>query len=72
MCHQQKAIEIDEEGNETNKTKNEAEKYNIKSSIKLLNDNKSKHFRRIKALNKESTLLEQYGSCLDKVRLPMK
>lgn len=58
-----------EEGENENekKSRTETEKLNIRASIKLLKNNKSKHLRRVTVINKEKSLLEQYGKCIDEV-----
>ena len=66
---QQKAVKGEEEDEENEKSRTETEKLNIKASIKLLKNNKSKHLRRITVINKEKLLLEQYGKCIDEVSI---
>lgn len=56
----------EEEDNE-NKTKTEIEKSNIKSSIQLLESNKTKQEQRMEIINKELSLLQTYASCISSV-----
>ena len=58
--------EVEEDENEQ-KSRTETEKLNIRASIKLLKNNKSKHLRRVTVINKEKSLLEQYRKCIDAV-----
>ena len=72
VSYQQKAMKEEQEvAEEEQQSKTEAEKSSIKASIKLLKNNKSKHLRRIKVINKENSLLEQYGKCIDDVSIKL-
>eukprot|EP00111_Clytia_hemisphaerica_P006911 TCONS_00020029-protein len=67
VAYQEKAVKEngdDCDDSEQIKSKTEAEKKNIKGSIKTLEANKAKHEQRIEVINKEKLLLQNYADCI--------
>ena len=72
VAYQEKAVKEngDEcEDSEQMKSKTDAERKNIKGSIKSLETNKAKHEQRIEVINKEKLLLQNYADCISSVRI---